>query len=206
MTKFIKVCGMQELENIERLKQLSPDFMGFIFYPKSARYVGETFQMPEMPDSIHKVGVFVKESVEKVLEIAPKYGLTYVQLHSDESPEYCSKLKTAGIKVIKAFAVNDSFRFDALIPYEGKVDYFLFDTQGDGYGGHGKAFNWGILKDYSLSTPFFVAGGVSNGNIGDLLNISHPMFKGVDVNSKYEISAGLKDIDALKELFLTLRK
>lgn len=200
----IKVCGMRDAENINSLAELSPDFMGFIFYPKSPRYVGK-IEIPKLSENIKKVGVFVKESIANVLEIARNHDLSGVQLHSDESPEYCEEIKKLGLIVIKAFAVDSGFDFEELKAFEDHVDYFLFDTKGDGYGGHGATFDWDILKGYTLNTPFFVAGGVSNDNIGKLLELTHPMFRGVDVNSRYEISPGLKDIDALKQLFLTIR-
>lgn len=202
--KKVKVCGMSDPENIGLLEELKPDFMGFIFYPKSPRFVGEGFQMPEL--TIPKVGVFVKEPLKNVLNLVEKHGLDYVQLHSDESPEYCAELKQKGIKILKAFAVDSEFDFEQLQGFEEVVDYFLFDTKGDGYGGHGTSFDWKILERYMLQVPFFVAGGVSNDNVTELLELEHPMFFGVDVNSKYEISPGLKDIEALKQLFLKINR
>jgi phosphoribosylanthranilate isomerase len=204
MKKYIKVCGMRDAKNIESLAELGPDFMGFIFYPKSPRYVGQ-IDIPKLPENIKKIGVFVNESITDVLEIAQKHDLNGVQLHSDETPEFCAEIKKTGLLVVKAFAVDSAFGFENLKSFEDHVDYFLFDTKGDGYGGHGTSFDWGILKRYTLNKPFFVAGGVSNDNIGKLLKLDHPMFRGVDVNSKYEISPGLKDIEALKELFLTIK-
>jgi phosphoribosylanthranilate isomerase len=204
MKKYIKVCGMRDAKNIESLAELDPDFMGFIFYPKSPRYVGQ-IDIPELPENIKKIGVFVKETIADVIEIAQKHDLSGVQLHSDETPENCAEIRKTGLLVIKAFAVDSAFNFEDLKPFEDHVDYFLFDTKGDGYGGHGTSFDWDILKGYTLNKPFFVAGGVSNDNIGKLQKLDHPMFRGVDVNSKYEISPGIKDIEALKQLFLTIR-
>ncbi len=202
--KLIKVCGMRELENIRYLEELKPDFMGFIFYPKSPRFVGEFPNVPEL--NVPKVGVFVNETVENVLRFTADFKLDYVQLHGNETAEYCHEIKQHDVKILKAFAVDDKFDFEQLMAFETVVDYFLFDTKGDGYGGHGTTFDWKILDKYTIDTPFFIAGGVSNDNIGLLLKYPHPMFRGVDVNSKYEISAGLKDIEALKELFLNVRK
>jgi len=196
---------MREPANIRAVAELGPDLMGFIFYPRSPRYVGEDFVMPLLPETLQKTGVFVKAPADQVLELAQKYGLDYVQLHSDETPEYCAEMREAGLKVLKAFAVDASFDFEELKAFEGIADYFLFDTKGDGYGGHGKTFDRNILNNYTLDTPFFIAGGISNDNIGELLNYSHPMFKGVDVNSRYEVSAGVKDVGALREMFLRVR-
>lgn len=202
----IKVCGMREVGNIRDVAALGPDFMGFIFYVRSPRYVGEDFVMPALPEGIRKTGVFVKETVENVLRRARQYGLDHVQLHSDETPEYCAEIKAAGLKILKAFAVDAAFDFGQLKAFEEVADYFLFDTKGDGYGGHGKAFDWGILSDYSGNTPFFVAGGVSNDNIDELLKLEHPLFYGIDVNSRYETAPGMKNVEAVQKLFLKVAK
>lgn len=198
----IKVCGMRDAGNIRDVAELGPDFMGFIFYTRSPRYVGEDFVMPALSEGIRKTGVFVKEPVENVLRLARQYELDHVQLHSDETPGYCAEIKKAGLKILKAIAVEAPFDFEQLKAFEGQVDYFLFDTKGEGYGGHGRAFDWGILSDYEGNTPFLVAGGVSNENVGDLLKLEHPRFYGIDVNSRYETAPGVKDIEALRELFL----
>ena len=197
----IKVCGMRKAGNIRDVAELGPDYMGFIFYKRSPRYVGEDFVMPGLPERIRKTGVCVKEPLENVLRLARQYSLDYVQLHSNETPEYCEEIKNAGLKILKAFSVDAVFDFEQLKAYEGKADYFLFDTKGDGYGGHGKTFDWEILSKYTLDTPFFIAGGISNDNIGELLKYNHPMFKGVDVNSRYEVSPGVKDVEALRKMF-----
>jgi len=201
----IKVCGMRDAGNIRDVAELAPDLMGFIFYDRSPRYVGEDFVMPALPDTIGKTGVFVKEPLENVLRLARQYGLSYVQLHSDETPEYCAEVRKNGLKVLKAFAVDAAFDFEPLKAFEGQADYYLFDTKGDGYGGHGIAFDWHILDKYTLDTPFFIAGGISNRTIGKLLQYEHPRFSGIDVNSRYEISPGVKDREALEEMFVKLK-
>ena len=201
----IKICGMREPGNIRDVAELAPDFMGFIFYDRSPRYVGADFVMPDLPPELQKTGVFVKTPAERVRQLAGQHGLDYVQLHSDESPAYCTGLKAAGLKILKAFLVDTAFDFEQLKAFEGKADYFLFDTKGDGYGGHGKTFDWEILNKYTLDTPFFIAGGISNDTIGKLLQYHHPMFKGIDVNSRYEISPGVKDVGALREMFFKLK-
>lgn len=196
---------MRDAGNICEVAEQGPDFMGFIFYDRSPRYVGENFVLPELPEEIRKTGVFVKEPVENVIRQARKYGLSHVQLHSNETPEYCAEIKKAGLKVLKAFAVDAAFDFGHLKAFDEVTDYFLFDTKGDGYGGHGKAFDWKILSDYTGNTPFFVAGGISNDNVGDLLKLEHPLFYGIDVNSRYETAPGMKDVEAVGELLLRVR-
>lgn len=196
---------MRDAGNIGEVAELGPDFMGFIFYERSPRYVGENFILPELPPAIQKTGVFVKAPAAHVARLAGKYGLEVVQLHSDESPEYCAEMKNAGLKVVKAFSVGADFDFEQVKAFEEKADYFLFDTKGDGYGGHGTSFDWSLLSDYRGMTPFLVAGGISNANVHKLLQINHPLFYGIDVNSRYEIAPGMKDPEALRALFLKLK-
>lgn len=199
----IKVCGLRD--NIGEIMELVPDFMGFIFYEGSPRYVGSNFEMPALPAGIQKTGVFVKAPVEQVLELARQHGLGWVQLHSNETPEFCTQVKAAGLKVIKAFAVDTAFDFEEVQEFEGKADLFLFDTKGAGYGGHGMSFDWQILSKYKGTTPFLVAGGISNENLGELLKLRHPLFAGVDINSRYETAAGRKDAAAVAEAIKKVR-
>lgn len=201
----IKVCGMRISHNILALAELQPDFMGFIFYPKSARYTGDILEkeiLKSLPRSIQKTGVFVNESLEKVIDISKAYGLNFVQLHGDETVDFCEKLKEEGLKIIKVFSVDNSFDFSETIHFQSIVDYFLFDTKAEGgYGGHGKAFDWSILDNYEGDTPFLLAGGISLENLEELDKIKNKNFVGIDVNSKFELSPANKDIRALKELF-----
>lgn len=201
----IKVCGMRISQNILALAELQPDFMGFIFYPKSARYTGDILEkeiLKSLPRSIQKTGVFVNESLEKVIDISKEYGLNFVQLHGDETVDFCEKLKEEGLKIIKVFSVDNSFDFSETTQFQRIVDYYLFDTKAEGgYGGHGKAFDWSILDNYEGDTPFLLAGGISLENLEELDKIKNKNFVGIDVNSKFELSPANKDIQALKELF-----
>lgn len=201
----LKVCGMRDADNIREVAKLSPDFMGFIFYPKSKRYVGEDFVMPEIPAGIKKVGVFVNESVENILAKASKYKLDLVQLHGDESPALTTKvwetfvLGPTRAKVIKAFGIDEQFDFLVLNEYETCCDFFLFDTKTKEYGGSGKKFDAGLLKKYNLDKPFFISGGLDLAVTPHLL--SHvPRPFALDINSKFETEPGLKDISKLKSL------
>jgi phosphoribosylanthranilate isomerase len=206
----IKVCGMRDSQNILALAELQPDYIGFIFYPKSARFTSGVLKkkiLNALPKSIKKTGVFVNESFEKVIETGKEYDLDFIQLHGNETVEFCEKLKTESIKVIKAFSVDHSFNFSETINFEGFVDYFLFDTKAEGgYGGHGMTFDWNILERYRGKTPFLLAGGISLDNLGDLDKIKNKNFVGIDVNSKFELSPGIKDIEALRELFEKIKK
>ena len=163
--------------------------MGFIFYPGSKRFVGGKIEDKihlVIPQSIKKVGVFVAESLENVLEIYSENKLDMVQLHGNEEPEYCARLKTLGIPVIKAFSVADDFDFEVLKPYLDYCDYFLFDTKGDLPGGTGIKFDWNLLNDYKYDVPFFLSGGIGVDDVERLRNFNHPMLLAIDENSKFE--------------------
>ena len=169
----IKVCGMRDPENISGVAAALPDFLGFIFYPKSARFVGEEFsaeQLENIPTSIQKVGVFVNELPEKVIEICKKLNFQVAQLHGSESPEYCRQIKASGLAVFKAFSVDDSFDFGQLSGYADVCDYFLFDTKGRMPGGTGQKFNWALLKNYTGSVPFFLSGGIGSDDLDAIRN------------------------------------
>ena len=185
----IKICGMKFPKNILEIGALQPDYMGFIFYPKSKRFVGENFlnkSIGNLPKSIKKTGVFVNESVAIILDKVTKYNLDAVQLHGNESVAECNILKDKNIKIIKAFSIDASFDFEILKPYEAVCDYFLFDTKTPAYGGSGKTFDWQLLDNYKLEKPFFLSGGLNSHNIGKLNFDAYPMLRGLDFNSQLE--------------------
>ncbi len=195
----IKVCGMRNSENILNLIALKPDFVGFIFYNKSKRFVAG-FPQVEFPAEVKKVGVFVNESVSEIIKKVNEHKLDLVQLHGDETPQFCDNLKSnQASKIIKAFSVNESFDFDVTKPYENSCNYFLFDTKGKNYGGNGIKFNWKILQNYKGKIPFLLSGGISVNDVLEVNKINHPKFIGIDVNSGFEIEPALKNIEKLKE-------
>lgn len=205
----IKICGMKYAENIADIAALKPDFMGFIFYPKSKRYVGEDFQksiVENIPEGIKKVGVFVNESFENIVAKCAEYDLDAVQLHGNETPAFCQLLSKLNIVVIKAVLVDERIDFAVLSAYEPWCNYFLFDTKTDSYGGSGQTFNWALLEQYKLNTPFFLSGGLGLKNINQALRFQHPMLYGVDVNSKLESEPGRKQVEACKSIIDTTRK
>ena len=225
---------MKYPDNIEQVASLQPDYLGFIFYEKSQRYFVEN-NIPELPNTIKKVGVFVDEDLGVVIENIKKYNLQAVQLHGNESPEYCENLKrfchsalnaesitnktnikqipaefilsdrrkTGMTEIIKAFSMDESFNFDDLKPYETVCDYFLFDTKGKLPGGNGFTFDWSVLKNYTLTKPFFLSGGIGLNETENLLSLLKKTESrycyAIDVNSKFEIEPGLKNIELLKE-------
>lgn len=193
----LKICGMKYANNIQEVAALQPDYLGFIFYEKSPRFFNG--KLPELPKSIQKVGVFVNASMNDILQKIKEYDLQVVQLHGNETPEICEVLKIINVAVIKAFSVNDNFDFKILALYESACDYFLFDTKGKYHGGNGTAFNWEILKNYSSKKPFFLSGGIGLEEINKIKKLHLPIHA-LDVNSKFEIQPGLKNIQLLKEL------
>lgn len=197
----LKVCGMGRPENVKGLIDLRPDFMGFIFYKKSPRYVEDLDDdlLSRIPISIRKVGVFVNEEIETIVKLSKKYGLKYAQLHGDEDLDYCKALKLKGIKVIKVFRLMDVLPI-SMKKYAEVADYFLFDTQTPNYGGSGRHFDWKILEAYNLDTPFLLSGGIKLEDIEEIKNIEAKGFVGIDVNSKFEIEPGLKDLEMINEL------
>jgi len=197
---------MRSPENIQALTSLQPDYMGFIFYNKSPRYVTDlsTDVLNKLPASLLKTGVFVNESVDIIRSLIDEYSLNAVQLHGSETAKFCQQLRNK-VTVLKAFGVDESFDFDQLNSYAGSVDYFLFDTKTDAHGGSGKAFNWEVLNSYKLDTPFFLSGGLSLDNLENVKQIKHPAFYGVDLNSRFETEPGMKDITKLREAFKILR-
>jgi phosphoribosylanthranilate isomerase len=199
----LKVCGMKYADNIKEVAELLPDYMGFIFYPLSKRFVNDDFEIPVIHTSIKKVGVFVNESEKNILEKVKKYKLNYVQLHGNESPDFCERL-SGSIKIIKAFGVESGFDFPSLKEYENYCEYFLFDTKTEDYGGSGKSFDKSILKNYKLTKPYFVSGGIGLEETSQLRTYNLQPFA-IDVNSKFEIEPGLKDISKLKLLITSLR-
>lgn len=192
---------MRDPDNIQELIALKPNFIGFIFYRKSPRYVNEMDEdfIMRIPISISKVGVFVNESLETILEIANRYGLEYIQLHGDEDLTFANALKERGLKIIKVFRVMDTIPFFAK-NYEGIADYFLFDTASINYGGSGRHFDWNILKNYNLNVPFLLSGGVQLEDIPKIKLMGIEQLVGIDVNSRFEQEPALKDIEKLRQL------
>ncbi|RYU92421.1 phosphoribosylanthranilate isomerase [Mucilaginibacter terrigena] len=198
----IKVCGLRDSDNIKAIEALSPGYMGFICYNKSPRFIGgmDDDELVNISTDIIKVGVFVDEDADSISKLIYKYKFDAIQLHGAESPEFCDMFKHE-VQVIKAFGVDEEFDFGKLNAYKNNVDYFLFDTKTAAHGGSGKTFDWHILDKYQLDVPFFLSGGLSLDNLEEVKQIKHPAFYGVDLNSKFEVSPGLKDIDKLTKAF-----
>lgn len=205
----IKVCGMRNPSNIEDLVKLSPDYIGFIFYPKSKRFIGNQISddiQALIPVYIQKVGVFVDEPFESLLEKFRNNKLDMIQLHGSELPGYCERLKKLDIRVIKVFNISPDFDFETVKPYQYFCDYFLFDTAGDLPGGTGAKFNWERLDQYTGEKPYFLSGGIQPSDAGRIKSLADKKLHAIDVNSGFEIEPGLKDIPKLKKFIEEIRQ
>lgn len=196
----LKVCGMREVTNIKSVLALKPDLMGFIFYPKSKRFVDELSIEGIDFGTTQKVGVFVNEPLDSLAEKVKEFSLDYVQLHGGESLSYLVAVKQLGVKVIKVFRIQDELPTHEILVFEQEADYFLYDTLSLEYGGSGKKFHWNILNDSPSSKLFWLSGGLSLESLKSLGLIHHPGFIGIDVNSKFESHPGMKNIELLRVL------
>jgi phosphoribosylanthranilate isomerase len=192
----LKICGLNDYDNIKGIAKLQTDFMGFIFWKTSKRYCNlET--LPNLYDGIKKVGVFVDPSLDEIMEKIAPFKLDYIQLHGNETPEFCEKVHWTNCKVIKAFTIDDTFDFGVLLPYMKSVDYFLFDAKGSNPGGNGITFNWKKLNHYKLEKPFFLSGGIGLEEISKIddfikTDVGKYCFA-IDINSRFETLPGSKN-------------
>lgn len=198
----IKICGMKFPNNIIEIAALRPDYLGFIFYDNSPRYV--TDKLPEINSKIQKVGVFVNADYSEIILKANEYQLDFIQLHGEESPEFCQKIESNSLKVIKSFNIDNKFNFNTLNYYNESCSYFLFDTKGDYYGGNGKLFNWQLLENYHLSKPYFLSGGIGVENSNEIQEFFKNNYSknciAIDCNSKLEASPGFKSKEKVEKL------
>ena len=208
----IKVCGMTLPEQVSALDEMGVDFAGFIFYPKSLRFVGNKItpeKMRKIKGHIAKVGVFVNEPYDEMMRTVDEYRLDMVQLHGDETPFFCEKVANY-VAVVKAFRLSDNDPIDWIVrPYHESTDMYMFDTMGAGYGGTGKKFDWNDLKAASIDKLYFLSGGIEPGdeeNIKAFMKepVAQKLFS-IDINSKFEISPGVKDVNKLRQFVDNLK-
>ena len=204
---LLKVCGMRDEENIRAVAALKPDYMGFIFYDKSPRYVGSNFTLPGgFPKEVRRVGVFVNAPAEEMLRQVERCELDYLQLHGDETVEQVADLRKSGVGIFKVFSVDSAFDFAALAPYAAHVDYFLFDTKGQYYGGNAKRFDWSLLNRYNQSVPFLLSGGLTVENAMEVRNLRGMNLHALDINSGVETAPGIKDLSRVKQVKELIQK
>lgn len=198
----LKVCGITNTETIRALIPLEINRLGFIFYHRSPRYVyGKLIEegLNEIPNHIKKSGVFVNAEITEIEQIVSNYKLDSIQLHGDETPEFCNHFRSR-MEVIKTISIKDNSSFEKAILYKDACDLFLFDTQSDKHGGTGETFNWQWLDAYTLNKPFYLSGGISLENYDSIRNIKHQQLLGIDINSKFETAPGKKDLGKIKQL------
>ncbi len=208
----IKVCGLREPDNIAAVASLPVDYLGFIFYKKSLRYVEKKVLRPWLEENEEllagkkRIGVFVNAEIDVILNSVHDFHLDYVQLHGEESPAYCAELQTlwsvssvVSAKLIKAFSVDEDFDFSSTAPYAAYCPLFLFDTRvGDSSGGTGQQFDWDMLTQYQGATPFLLSGGIGPDDVVRVRRVGHPQLHGIDINSRFEDRPGHKDVDQIE--------
>jgi phosphoribosylanthranilate isomerase len=204
----VKVCGMRDESNIRELVALHPDYMGFIFYGPSPRFVGEDFNpavLDYIPESIGRVGVFVDAGREYILKKINIYALKFIQLHGGEPPEFCREMSGEGILVIKAFQVGSDFDFNIVNPFKPWCKYFLFDTKCSSFGGSGSKFQWDIFEKYDNEIPVFLSGGIGADDSGLIRELDYLNLHAVDINSRFEKSPGIKNIQEIRKFIRELK-
>jgi phosphoribosylanthranilate isomerase len=193
---IVKVCGMRDAENIREVEALGVDWMGFVFHRTSPRFVSE---LPDyLPQRAKRIGVFVNETEERIMETVELFRLDMVQLHGQETPDFCNRIRSKGLKVIKAINVQNGFPSEEVFSYEGACDYFLFDTKTSLPGGSGMKFDWSALSAYRGTTPFLLSGGISPDDADRVEVFVHGHCLGIDLNSRFETSPAYKDIRLLQ--------
>jgi phosphoribosylanthranilate isomerase len=209
MSLKIKVCGMRNLQNIEALIELPIDYIGFIFYPQSPRFVGEKIDkaiINSIPSNIQKTGVFVNATLQEVLRKADENSLNCLQLHGNETPDYCNALKDRGYTVIKAFKADPAVLTCETVDYKYVCDYFLFDTPTPKHGGSGQKFDWQILKQQKLSLSYFLSGGIAPGDEYAINDFDGKGLYAIDLNSRFETQPAEKDIQLIKSFIEKIKK
>ena len=202
----VKICGLTDIDNICKLLFLEPDYMGFIFYPKSPRYVVGRLNpdlLSVIPDTVKRTGVFVNQSEVEIRDAVKRFGLQAVQLHGHEKPRLCAQLRDMGVEILKAFHIEDDHDFESVWEYTEVVDYYLFDTKTEAYGGSGKGFDWNLILRQPLRTPWVLSGGIGPDNIVEAAQIGASM---IDLNSCFESSPGIKDYDLLDQALTKIKK
>ena len=205
--QLIKVCGMRHADNIRQVEALGPDWMGLIFWPRSSRYVD---RRPDyLPTRARRVGVFVDQPADEIVRIARDYRLDAIQLHGHETPADLNRLRAVlgtAPALIKAFSISTAADLERTADYDGAADYLLFDTKTPLAGGSGRQFDWRVLDAYHGTTPFLLSGGIGPDDTGRLAAFHHPRCIGIDLNSRFELEPGLKDVEKLKTFIKKIRE
>jgi phosphoribosylanthranilate isomerase len=205
----VKVCGMRDKENIIQLVQLPIDYIGFIFYSGSPRYAGTKIEpsiLRNIPSHIQKVGVFVNSTIEETSNIANENDIEILQLHGNETPEYCNELSEKGFTIIKSFSIKNYDISKKITDYRFSCNYYLFDAPTKEYGGSGQKFDWKILEQQKIYLPFFLSGGIAPGDEEIIKNLNIDGLHAIDLNSRFEIEPGIKNIELIKNFIEKIKK
>lgn len=200
----IKICGLRDYQNIQAVDQLGVNFLGFIFHEKSPRNIPLTTALPKSKAA--RVGVFVNEEDSKILDIAKGAELSHIQLHGNETTTQVKELKQQGLIIIKAISIGNKQDLRKAQRFDNIADIILLDTKGKEAGGNGIKFDWQIIEDYKLNTPFLLSGGIDISDAEAIKSIKHPKFLGIDINSRFEIAPAMKDIQKIKEFINEIRQ
>ncbi len=205
---LVKVCGMREAENIAGVEALGIDLMGFICWSKSPRALTEVPK--HLPAACRRVGVFVNASVQEIVEQVGALGFNAIQLHGNETPDFCRELRglpaLQGVELFKAFRIAEAKDLEACDAYADSCSLYVFDTKCACYGGSGEQFDWSVLEQYHTNVPFLLSGGIGPESVEALAAFRHPMWRGVDLNSRFETAPGHKDIEKLREFISRFRQ
>ena len=201
----LKVCGLTKIDQILELISMNVDFLGFIFYEKSPRYVLNHLSLKQISEINHlrKVGVFVNESIKAIAEISTEAQLDYIQLHGDEDEDYILKLSEIigeNVKIIKVIRIGNQTSEEiqkTINQQPSTINYFLFDTDSKAFGGTGQTFDWQILNEIEIPKPYFLSGGISLENIHQRSTINQQPLA-LDINSKFETEPGIKNLEKIK--------
>jgi len=208
----LKVCGNILPEQVKAYDELGVDLAGFNFYPDSPRYMRQKIspdRMKQLKGKFARVGVFVNPRYDELVKTVEEYRLDMVQLSGDETPEFCEAIADF-ISVIKVFRLTGKEHLDSLtIPYKNVCDFYMFDTAGTGYGNTGKKFDWTLLEKHPPVKPYILSGGISPEDVARIKELAAgkagAKLFAVDINSQFELGAGVKDINKLKKFIEELK-
>ncbi len=203
---IVKVCGMRQPQNIKAVEETGPDWMGFICWEGSKRNVATTPSY--LPIRCHRVGVFVNPSIDFIIQRASELRLNYIQLHGNETPNFCIQVHQAtSLPIIKAISINTEFDIAQSMPYcdTEEIEYLLFDTKCTSVGGSGEQFDWDVLQAYDRQKPFLLSGGIGPDDAKRVKEFNHPRCIGIDINSRFETAPAMKDVEAIQQFIHEIR-
>lgn len=201
---IVKVCGLTQQDNLNRVIDAGAHWVGFNYYPKSPRFLHGDTVLLSHDETIKRVGVFVNEDIEKVLAMAERHSLDIIQLHGGESSEYCRTIRK-DYPVMKVFSIDKNFQFESCTQFDF-CDFFLFDTKSKAFGGSGRKFEWNKIQEYNMNIPFIIAGGIKASDIKEINTLCHNKLLGIDINSGFETKKGIKNPGRIESFIKKLKR